>query len=378
MLTPYFLASRDRKTSEGEFTIKPVYTSPLEQDSGQSSSDCVPSSIATQKQQQTGSKNLGELDRDLDELPVYFGAGRKPPVPKKPNYTNHRSDYDLRSYPNRQITDHLSMSTLPTISSTVDARKNRDDWSQIPIYATVNRNGRRQERNFAAPFPVAHPSYVNGTVRAPSSLQQPEKYNSVSRPHSAQSQDSGFARSQSQLSSPPIIRMDHFPSSESETYSEMSRGVPMPPPPPPPPPLPSAADLNGTLRRLNQAQMVDKLNKEDSRDEPSPRPVSHIITPPKENAFSVLAKMGPIPDRKMILKPRGGLPPPPPPRKSSSGRFNDSNIVNPGLTQNQHCNSQGTESGLHDNHHSEDYEDEDSDNWDFYDDFEFSPGVSHV
>lgn len=374
------LASPEGKTSEGGFIIRPVYTSPLEQDSEQSSSDIIQTSLATQKNNGKIASNQVEVDRDVDEMPVYFGTGskQKPPVPKKPQYTNHRSDYDLRSYPSRQMQDHLSVSTLPTVSSTVDARKSREDWSQIPIYATVSRNARRQDRNFGIPLPVLHPGYVNDPVRNPNNIQQPEKYTSVSRPHSAQSLDSGFARSQSQLSSPPIIRMDHFPSSESETYSEMSRGVPVQPPPPPP--LPSAADLNGaTLRRRNEAQTIDQPDGSASRNDLSSRPVP-LITPPKENAFGVLAKMGPIPDRRSILKPRGGLPPPPPPRKNSSGRFNDSNIVNSPLTQNQLYSSQGrgTEPGLHDNHTADDYDDDDSDNWDFYDDFDFNPGVSHV
>jgi hypothetical protein len=88
-------------------------------------------------------------------------------------------------------------------------------------------------------------------------------------------------------------------------------------------------------------------------------------TPPKENGFGILAKMGPIQQRN--LRP---VPPPPPPRSNSVKRP-------PPSYSNMQSNSRKTNTNFE--QHENNFDDEnDSDTWDVYDDFEFNPGVSHV
>ncbi|CAG7827611.1 unnamed protein product [Allacma fusca] len=343
-----------------------------------------------------------ELRRDMDEMPVFFANGtvQNPRISKSSfkipenasshyekksageNYFSQRNSrvpsnqfQQSHAYPNSSVRNSNATLAVPSVSSMVDMQMSNESLNyREPVYASVNRNGRRSgsnlvtDRNSGMSLPP-NMSFQHSNNGSHLFSPYTNSTKSVSpHPQSLHSLDSGINRSQSPIRSLPPIRMDHFPSSESETYSEMSRGGGNPPPPPPP--MPTSLNATSGIPRRHR---VD-TSKDDSKEITiTPRFVSR--TPPKENGFGILAKMGPIPDRKSVLKPRGGPPPPPPPR-SNSVRKPPPNYTNTSAYTDPY-NSRKSNPDFEQNENNFDDEN-DSDTWDVYDEFEFNPGVSHV
>jgi hypothetical protein len=223
--------------------------------------------------------------------------------------------------------------------------------NEPPIYASVQRFGRRTVNiePINVPSPMNHTTGAVGTGQfspsysSPKSFSKPEqtqeKLPARESPIGLAAKPGGYSqdysiRSRPQTVRPPVPRLDHFPSSESEAYSDMSHILPrlavvmnQPPPqqtPPLPPPVPVTAPpaTKNFERQSATAFPPTPMARAPSKDTPTP---AGVKTPE-------------------LSRPKTFPPPPPPPRQFRNNTADE-----------------------------DDEYDDDSDNWDNYDDFEFTP-----
>jgi hypothetical protein len=243
------------------------------------------------------------------------------PSRKRSTYANPNSDWNT-------MQDQVP---IPTISGSVG------NAQETPIYASVNRNGRR----FNQPIqPLANLIAAKSTLRRKNGKDYAEGGGDGMVPNRFSRPSSGYQseNNPSLHGSRPPSRFDAFPSSDSDTYSDMSRGisiVPKPPPVPPPfpndPPTSRNTKKNTPLTR-NSAERMNVQPKLLNRNPPN----GNGSNPPP-----------PFPPPKYVE-------PPAPPAKN--------NALSPYKT-NEH---------LSDNEY-----DDDSEHWDD-EDFDFNPGFSYA
>lgn len=296
----------------------------------------------------------------------------------------HRRQSRVGQYTNPKFPRLSKTSQIPTVSAQL--QPNDNSTIVTPIYASVSRGGRKPNRNSSPSTTSPNPYQVPSVAREsrsyspvatptitsrPVSLTLPPKMVTKPKPSglektlsteriSVTSQPTRPVMNKEQNSVPPIppVRLDHFPSSESETYSDMSHIISsaykMDNTRPSPIKSPS------TTTTIQYPQVLPNGNKSTERQIPRPNQQPSIAkTPP---SF--------IEDRKTrdsIGRPK--FQPPPPPRRLSYSTDNHNN----GIHQRSFIPNDNR------NNSTEEYYDDDSDEWDNYDDVIFAPvGSSHA
>jgi len=203
-----------------------------------------------------------------------FGAQPTTVAHEIPKPRDRTSKSNLGNIPNNDYGNSSFPPPLPTVPSVkpVTGSPERNEESvlfhtpsttkqnQPPIYATVNRTGRQGRPLVGLADLPQTPVYSSPVFKTRGPQLDPVDYSprkiheirSIQRSHNQNvlfdDDDTTTINSDSTLVGPVSkSRFDAFPSSDSDTYSDMSRGVVIPLPPPLPsslPPLRSASNIN--------------------------------------------------------------------------------------------------------------------------------------
>jgi hypothetical protein len=212
-----------------------------------------------------------------DDMAIYKSKPHPPPKPTRPSSNNFKFQFTSPSDDSAPVPRNRLQ--RPQSGYANSSAQPEDDIEDVPVYASVNRGGRRTPTLQAQPNNLPISGFSTFRPK-PSPKQIPPHFGKFSKDDSNLPVQNRFNNKQmaQRPTSQPIMqqRFDAFPSSESDTYSDMSRGVSMAPKPPPvPPPFPaSAQNQRGIIKPLRQSSTLPPPYK------PPPPPPPPQAQPP--------------------------------------------------------------------------------------------------